>query len=171
MPVSDAPRLVVMGVSAVGKSSVAAALADRLGVPWADADALHPPENIAKMAAGTPLTDADRWPWLDRVGQVLAGGAEAGVIVACSALRRGYRDRLRDAAPTAQFIHLAGEEHVLVARSRARAGHFMPPSLIASQLATLEALGDDEVGLVVGVDATVTDIVDSVVAWMETHER
>lgn len=170
MPVSDAPRLVVMGVSAVGKSSVAAALADRLGVPWADADELHPPENVAKMASGIPLTDADRWPWLDRVGQVLAAGADTGVIVACSALRRVYRDRLRDAAPSAEFIHLAGEEHVLVARSRAREGHFMPPSLIASQLATLEQLGDDEVGLVVGVDATVTDIVESVVGWMQSHD-
>jgi len=171
MAASDAAQLVVMGVSAVGKSTVAAALAERLDLPWVDADALHPAENVAKMSAGTPLTDEDRWPWLDRVGEVLVDGAGTGVVVACSALRRAYRDRIRRVAPQTRFVHLTGEEALLQTRSQARLGHFMPPSLLASQLATLEDLGADEDGVVVTVDAPVGDIVESVARWWETHDR
>jgi carbohydrate kinase (thermoresistant glucokinase family) len=171
MPGADTPRLVVMGVSAVGKSSVAAGLSAALDLPWIDADSLHPAQNVAKMAAGIPLDDADRWPWLDLVGHALSGGAGSGVVVACSALRRVYRDRLRRAASDVRFVHLVGDEAVLLARSRARPGHFMPPTLIASQLATLEHLEADEDGIVVGVESSVRDIVDSVVTWSRAHER
>ncbi|QEW04217.1 gluconokinase [Microbacterium lushaniae] len=153
--------IVVMGVSAAGKSSVAAALSERLGLPWADADGLHSADNVAKMAAGQPLSDDDRWPWLDAVGQALAAGAATGgMIVACSALRRSYRDRIRRHAPDAVFVHLSAPDEVLAARAAARTGHFMPTTLLASQLATLEPLGLDEPGVVVDVTPPVADVAD-----------
>ncbi|WP_353807514.1 gluconokinase [Agromyces sp. SYSU T00194] len=145
-----APRIVVMGVSAVGKSSVGAALAARLGVPFADADDLHPRANVEKMAAGVPLTDADRAPWLDLVGDALAA-SDDGLVMACSALRRTYRDRIRSRAPETVFVHLHGDPEMLAARAAARTGHFMPPALLASQLATLEPLAEDEPGVAVDV--------------------
>lgn len=147
------PRVVVMGVSAAGKSSVGIALAALLGVPFADADDLHPPANVAKMASGVPLDDADRAPWLDLVGRALAD-APTGLVVACSALRRSYRDRLRAAAPGVVFVHLHGAPDLLAARAAARAGHFMPPALLESQLATLEPLAPDEAGIVLDVAAS-----------------
>jgi gluconokinase len=128
-------RLVVMGVSGCGKSSLGTALAAALALPFTDADDLHPATNRAKMAAGQPLTDADRWPWLKAVGTVLA--ANAGV-VACSALRRSYRDRLRDTAGPVQFLHLVAPREVIAERLAAPRGHFMPLALLDSQLATLE---------------------------------
>jgi carbohydrate kinase (thermoresistant glucokinase family) len=134
-------RLVVMGVSGCGKSSLGAALATALALPFTDADDLHPAANRAKMAAGQPLTDADRWPWLQAVGAVLAGGAG---VVACSALRRSYRDRLRDTAGPVQFLHLVAPREVIVERLAARRGHFMPLALLDSQLATLEPLAPGE---------------------------
>jgi carbohydrate kinase (thermoresistant glucokinase family) len=130
-------RLVVMGVSGCGKSSLGAALATALALPFTDADDLHPVGNRAKMAAGQPLTDADRWPWLQAVGAVLAGGAG---VVACSALRRAYRDRLRATAGPVQFLHLVAPREVIAQRLAARRGHFMPVALLESQLATLEPL-------------------------------
>jgi gluconokinase len=129
-------RILVMGVSGSGKSSFGAALAEVLALPFADADAFHPPENIAKMSAGIPLTDADRWPWLDAIGSWLAE-RPAG-IAACSALRRAYRQRLREAAPGLVTLHLSGAPELIAARQAARPGHFMPPTLMASQFATLE---------------------------------
>lgn len=156
-----APAIVVMGVSAAGKSSVTAALAARLQVPWADADDLHPAANIAKMASGSPLTDEDRWPWLDAVGDaVAAGAASGGIVVACSALRRAYRDRLRTRAPHILFVHLTGTPELLATRAAARSGHFMPASLLASQLAVLEPLDADEPGFAVDVTPPVADIAD-----------
>jgi carbohydrate kinase (thermoresistant glucokinase family) len=134
-----------MGVSGCGKSTVGSLLAAQLGVPFLDADLMHPPANLAKMAAGTSLADADRWPWLDRVGAALAAAPD-GVVVACSALRRPYRDLLRRAAPDVHFVHLAGAREELAARMHARDGHFMPVSLLDAQLATLEPLGPDERG-------------------------
>lgn len=139
--------VVVMGVSGCGKSTVGALLADRLGVPFLDADSLHPPENLAKMARGTPLDDADRWPWLRVVGSALAGYPD-GAVVACSALRRAYRDLLGEAVPGLRFVHLVGTREQLAARMRDRDGHFMPVSLLDTQLATLEPLGVDEPGIV-----------------------
>jgi gluconokinase len=167
----SSPIVVVMGVSACGKSSVAARVAARLGVPWRDADDLHPPANLLKMAAGTPLTDDDRWPWLDAVSAVLAEGAAGdGVIVACSALRRSYRDRLRQAAPGVAFIHLHGTADLLAERARARADHFMPPSLLTSQLETLEALGEDENGVVIDVADAVDVVAATAFDWIEHHD-
>ena len=139
-------RFVVMGVSGAGKSRLGAMLAEALGGTFIDADDLHPPANRAKMAAGTPLDDADRWPWLDRVAAAMAAPAPP-VVVACSALRRRYRDRLRQGAPGTVFLHLAGSPEAIEARLRTRRGHFMPPSLLRSQIDTLEPLGPDEAGL------------------------
>ena len=130
-----------MGVSGCGKSSLGAALATTLALPFTDADDLHPAANRAKMAAGQPLTDADRWPWLQAVGAVLASNAG---VVACSALRRAYRDRLRDAAGPVQFLHLVAPREVIAERLAARRGHFMPLALLDSQLATLEPLAPAE---------------------------
>jgi gluconokinase len=136
-------RLVLMGVSACGKSSLGVALSAALGSPYVDGDDLHPSANVEKMRAGVPLTDADRWPWLDQVAATLAQGAP--VIVGCSALRRVYRDRIRAGAGGAvRFVHLSGSREVLAARIAARTGHYMPPALLDSQLATLEPPGPDE---------------------------
>ena len=129
-------RMVIMGVAGCGKSSVGEALSVRLGIPYRDGDDLHPPANIARMSRGEPLTDDDRWPWLARVAEVLA--AEAPVIVGCSALKRAYRDVLRDGHADIRFLHLTGTPELIMARQAARIGHFMPASLIASQFATLE---------------------------------
>lgn len=139
-----------MGVSGCGKSTVGRALATRLGVPFVEGDALHPPENVRRMAAGIPLTDEDRIGWLDAIAGCLAGdpGARHGVVVACSALKRAYRDRLRTAAPDLRFVFLHGDESLLSARLAQRRGHYMPPSLLPSQLATLEVPGPDEHALV-----------------------
>lgn len=136
-------RVVIMGVSGCGKSSVGEGLAARLGIPYRDGDDLHPPANVEKMRAGTPLSDEDRWPWLDRVAGVLA--TSAPVIVGCSALRRAYRNRLRaGAGGTVQFIHLTGSRDLIAGRMAARTGHYMPPSLLDSQFAALEPPGPDE---------------------------
>lgn len=136
-----APRVVVMGVSGCGKSTVGSLLARRLEVPFLDADALHPPANVAKMSAGVPLTDEDRMPWLDAVARELA--APGSVVVACSALRRSYRDTIRATAPDAVFVHLQGLRDLLAARIAARLDHFMPASLLDTQLETLEPLAAD----------------------------
>ena len=136
-------RLVIMGVSGCGKSSVGAGLAARLGLNYRDGDDLHPLENVAKMRAGMPLTDGDRWPWLDRVGEVLL--ADAPVIVGCSALKRAYRDRIRTAAGgPVTFVHLAGSQEVIAARMALRQGHYMPLSLLDSQFAALEPPAAEE---------------------------
>ena len=153
-------RLVIMGVSGCGKSSVGAGLATRLGLNYRDGDDLHPPENVAKMRAGMPLTDADRWPWLDRVGQVFL--ANAPVIVGCSALKRAYRDRIRTAAGgPVTFVHLAGSQEVIAARMALRQGHYMPLSLLDSQFAALEPPAAEE-AITVSIDqpleALVADI-------------
>lgn len=134
-------RLVVMGVSGCGKTSLGMALAQTLGVGFIDADDLHPQANRQKMASGQPLTDADRAPWLDLVAQCLAD--QAPVIVACSALRRAYRDRLRLAGEV-QFLHLSAPQELIAQRLAQRQGHFMPPALLTSQYAALEAPGPDE---------------------------
>jgi gluconokinase len=149
-----------MGVSGSGKSAVGAALARRLGVPFADADAFHPQANIAKMAAGTPLTDDDRRPWLDAVGQWLARHNDGGVM-SCSALARRYRDQLRSHCPSIEFLHLTGSPELIGRRQAGRAGHFMPSSLVQSQFDALEPLGVDERGMAVDVDQSVAAIVET----------
>ena len=148
-----------MGVSGSGKSTVGAALAEALGLPFADADALHPAENVARMAAGVPLTDDDRWPWLDAVGAALAEARETGMVMACSALRRVYRDRILAMAPSARFALLEVPRDVLEARMEQRPDHFMPASLLDSQLAALEPLGADEPGVTVPATASVSRLV------------
>lgn len=154
------PPIVVMGVSGSGKTTVAAALAQRLVVPFADADAFHPEANIAKMAAGTPLDDQDRHPWLEAIGEWLARHGDGGVM-SCSALKRSYRDQLRAHCPRVEFLHLSGSPELITRRLAGRRGHFMPPSLLQSQFDTLEPLGPDERGITVDVDEPVEAIVES----------
>lgn len=158
------PRVVVMGVSGCGKSTIGALVADAMGAVFMDADSLHPLANIAKMAAGTPLTDEDRWPWLEIVGQELAAAGADGVVLACSALRRTYRDAIREKAPDTVFLHLSGTRAVLESRLEGRSGHFMPTTLLDSQLATLEPLDADERAAVVDIASSVPQIVSESVA-------
>ncbi|OBK65127.1 gluconokinase [Mycobacterium sp. 1165178.9] len=154
--------VVVMGVSGSGKSTVGAALAQRLRVPFVDADTLHPPANIAKMAAGEPLDDHDRYPWLERVGDWLAAHRDGGV-ASCSALKRAYRDQLRTHCPDVEFVHLSGSPELIGGRLAARTEHFMPAALLRSQLDTLEPLGPDEAGMTVDIGPEVDAVVDVVV--------
>jgi gluconokinase len=155
--------LVVMGVAGSGKSTVGRRLAETLRRPFLDADDLHTAVARARMAAGMPLEDADRWPWLDRVGTWLA--AHAGGVACCSALRRAYRDRLRRQAAEVLFVLLDVPEPVLAERLTARTGHFMPVGLLRSQLATLEPLGGDEHGLVVDGTLPTDWLVDRIGAF------
>jgi gluconokinase len=165
--VSDhAPLIVAMGVSGSGKSTVGAALAQRLRVPFADADDFHPPANIAKMTAGDALDDDDRQPWLETIGEWLREHEGSGGVMSCSALKRMYRDQLRRHAPTTEFLHLDGTHEVITRRQASRPGHFMPASLLASQFATLEPLAPDENGVVIDVDQSIDAIVDQ---YVTTH--
>ncbi len=141
-PALRADRIVVMGVSGCGKSTFAQAVAQRLGLPMVDGDDLHLPHSVAKMRAGIALDDADRWPWLDRIGAVLS--QPGGSVVACSALRRAYRDRIRAACPSVLFLFLDGAREPILHRMQKRQGHYMPTTLLDSQLATLERPGPDE---------------------------
>ncbi|WP_067434763.1 gluconokinase [Nocardioides jensenii] len=158
----EKPLLVVMGISGSGKSVVGAALAQRLRVPFVDADDLHPPANIAKMTAGHALDDHDRHPWLETIGAWLTDHADGGV-VACSALKRKYRDQLRHHSDRVDFVHLDGTREVIAGRQASRPGHFMPASLLTSQLQTLERLSPDEHGLVIDVDQSIDAIVQEYV--------
>ncbi|MEV6978265.1 gluconokinase [Kitasatospora sp. NPDC093806] len=162
------PTIVVMGVSGVGKTTLARLLADRLDLPFAEADEFHPAANIAKMSAGTPLDDQDRAPWLRAVGAWLKERAEAGTggVVTCSALKHGYRDILRAACPDAWFLHLSGGHELVEDRLAHRTGHFMPPSLLGSQYAALEPLGPDERGAVLDVGPTPEELVEKAVALL-----
>ena len=166
-----AAAIIVMGVSGSGKSTIGALLAERLGWPFADADGFHPPENVAKMAAGTPLTDADRWPWLDAIAAHIGAARQAGqpVVVACSALRRAYRDRLRAGHGDLLFLHLSGAPEVIAARQAARQGHFMPPSLMASQFATLEDTVAEPDAVTVSVKASPDEVVEAALAHLRQH--
>ena len=156
------PQLVVRGVSGSGKSTVGAAVAQRLGIPFADADDFHPAANIAKMTAGHALDDDDRYPWLEAIGEWLAAHP-SGAVVSCSALKRKYRDQLRRHAPGATFLHLAGGQDVIARRQAGRPGHFMPSSLLTSQFDTLEPLAPDEAGVTIDVDQSVDAIVEEYV--------
>lgn len=156
-------RFVVMGVSGVGKTRAGLALAGALGARFVEGDDLHPEANRARMAAGTPLTDEDRWPWLDRVGAALAEGP-APVVGACSALARRYRDRLRAAAPGLVCLHLVGAPVLVGERLRARQGHFMPPALLGSQFAALEPLEPDEAGFAVNVEHSPEEVLEALLS-------
>lgn len=174
--------IVLMGAAGCGKTTVMAALADRLGWATAEGDEFHSPENVAKMQSGVPLTDDDRWPWLLAIAawigerEAAAGAATAAgagdygrnAIVTCSALKRSYRDLLRDGHASVRFVHLVAPEAELDARLRERQGHYMPARLLASQLEALEPLGPDEPGGAVGavgelqeVVAAVLDLIDA----------
>ncbi|MGE3194586.1 MAG: gluconokinase [Microbacteriaceae bacterium] len=155
-------RIVVMGVSGAGKTTVGRALAERLGLAFQDADDLHPAANVAKMAAGVPLDDSDRGPWLAVVGEALAAAPEPGMVMACSALKRAYRDAIRARAGDARFVLVTAPVAVLRERIGHRTGHFMPPALLDSQLATLEPLGPGESGATVDVSGTLDENVDAV---------
>jgi gluconokinase len=161
-PCSSSRPIVIMGVSGAGKTVVGTALAARLGCPFVDGDALHPQANVDKMSAGHPLDDADRVPWLDRIANWLAAHDHGG-IVACSALKRGYRDRLRRTAPDAVFVLLDPPVALLRERTAHRSGHFMPTSLLDSQLATLERPAADEHAIVVSDTGTVHSTVAAIV--------
>jgi gluconokinase len=162
--------VVVMGVAGTGKSTIGRRLAAALDVPYAEGDDFHPPENIAKMSAGTPLDDADRWPWLDTIGAWARGRAGQGGVVAGSALKRVYRDRLRAAAPGTVFLHLTGDRALVARRMTERTGHFMPPALLDSQFAILEPLQPDEPGVEVEVTGTPEEITVRAVAALGALE-
>jgi gluconokinase len=153
--------VVVMGVSGCGKSTVGTRLAQQTGATFLDADDFHPPANVQRMRAGIALTDAERAPWLDALAARLAsaGAADESVVLACSALRRSYRDALRRGAPSLTLVHLTGSEALLAERLAARPGHYMPPALLPSQLATLESPADDEHAVTLDVAATTDELV------------
>ena len=154
--------VILMGVSGCGKTTVGNALAARLGWPFYDGDDYHPAENVAKMSQGIPLTDADRWPWLDYLGGLLRSHLEAGesVLLACSALKQSYRDRLADGLSGVMFVHLRGDFNLLNARMLARRGHYMKAEMLRSQLETLEEPRD---ALVVEVDQAPEAIVEQII--------
>ncbi|WP_439551120.1 gluconokinase [Falsiroseomonas sp.] len=148
------PLILVMGVSGAGKSTVGQAIAAALGLPFADADDFHPEANIAKMSRGEALNDDDRWPWLAAIGAHLAAHRGRGCVVTCSALKHVYRDALREAAPDLRLVFLTGDPALVAARQAARQNHFMPPSLVASQFATLEPPAPEEAAITLDVGAT-----------------
>ncbi len=160
----------LMGVAGSGKTTLAGILQDRLGLPYAEADDFHPPANIAKMSAGTPLDDDDRRPWLEAIRDWLSEQTRAGrpSVVTCSALKRSYRDLLRTAEGRVRFVHLTGGTELLEDRMAHREGHFMPTTLLPSQLATLEPLGDDEDGVTVVVDVPPDVVADRTLAALDT---
>jgi gluconokinase len=153
-------HILVMGVAGVGKSTVGAELALQLRVGFVDADVFHSEGNRAKMAAGIPLTDADRAPWLDEVGSVLS--ATPDLVVACSALKRSYRDQLRKWSPDLFAVHLTCDKELLMERLEAREGHFVSARLLPSQLETLELLASDEHGIEISADTELETVVDRI---------
>jgi carbohydrate kinase (thermoresistant glucokinase family) len=163
-------RLIVMGVSGCGKSTMAMALGERLGLEMVDGDDLHPPENIAKMRSGIALDDADRWPWLDRIGAYLSQQHTQGRVVACSALKRAYRDRIREQAGPVCFVFLNGSFELIEARLHQRVGHYMHAGLLTSQFQTLEIPRSDETDVItLSITQPVDDLVRQVLAALQTH--
>ncbi|WP_328772737.1 gluconokinase [Streptomyces sp. NBC_00286] len=163
--------VVVMGVAGTGKTTVGPLVADRLGVPYAEGDEFHPEANIAKMSAGTPLTDEDRRPWLDAIGRWAHERAGLGGVVSCSALKRSYRDRLRASAPGVVFVHLKGDRRLIEDRMAHRQGHFMPTALLDSQFATLQPLEADEAGVAVDVSGSPEEIAERAVTALHGLDR
>jgi len=161
--------IVVMGVSGCGKSTVGQLLARACGVAYVEGDDLHSPENVERMRSGNPLTDEQRRDWLELISHqlALAHARRAGLVVSCSALKRAYRDVLRRGAPDLQFVHLHGAPALLAQRTAQRVGHYMPVSLLASQLATLEPPGPDEQALAFDVAEPPQRVVDQVLARLQ----
>lgn len=156
--------LIVMGVSGSGKSTIGEALAERLGWPFEDGDRFHPASNVAKMSAGHALTDEDRWPWLRAIADEIDRICEAGerAVIACSALKRAYREVLVHGRDDVRIVYLDGTQDLISARLAARKGHFMPPALLVSQFKTLEKPADNENPVNVSIDGTVENIVDDI---------
>lgn len=161
--------IVVMGVSGCGKSTVAEALASRLRWPFAEADTFHPTANVEKMRAGVPLTDEDRWPWLEAMRAWIESTRASGrrCIVTCSALKRSYRERIAGGLADARFVHLHGPYDLIAARLATRQHDYMPASLLRSQFEALEPPGEDENPLVLPVDRAVDDLVREIVAKLD----
>jgi gluconokinase len=163
--------IIVMGVSGCGKTTAGEALARHFGLPYIEGDALHPAANVAKMASGTPLNDDDRWPWLDEIGASLKAH-RGGAVATCSSLKRVYRDRLRETAGGGlRFMFLKCSRDVLEQRMQARKGHFMPPSLLASQLATLEDPSGEAGVVTVNGDAGHEEIIAEIISGLGTGSR
>ncbi|WP_244971423.1 gluconokinase [Paramicrobacterium chengjingii] len=158
-PAPPPPLIVVMGVSGCGKSTIGAALADKLGIDFIDGDRLHPQTNVQKMSHGIALNDSDRLPWLADIGRTLRDYRDSGLVLACSALKRIYRDAIRWEVPNVIFVHATGDADLIAQRQSSRHGHFMPASLLESQLSTLQALSPDEIGFEVDIRDAVTAIV------------
>lgn len=163
------PLVVVMGISGVGKSAIGHELADRFGLDYADGDDFHSEANIAKMSAGTPLTDEDRWPWLEEIAAWLTEHEETGGVISCSALKRAYRDVLRKGSARTVFLHLGGAHDLILSRMEGR-DHFMPTSLLESQEKTLEPLGEDENGWSFDIAPSPEEIVDAFIAQSQLSE-
>lgn len=170
---STARLFVVMGVAGCGKSSIGEALAEQLGGTYLDGDTYHPPGNVAKMSRGDPLTDEDRWPWLEHFASEMQQ-RDGIVIGGCSALKQSYRDHITKAAgERTVFIHLSGSRDLIRSRMDARTGHFMPVSLLDSQFATLEPPGSNEDAVTIDIDAPVNTIITNIIAALQGsgHER
>ena len=158
-----------MGVSGSGKSTVGELLTRRLGARFIDGDLLHPRANITKMESGQPLNDEDRRPWLESIGQQLADAGDRSLVIACSALKKSYRDIIRGSDPSVRFVLLHGDAGLLTERTAQRRGHFMPSSLLASQLDTLELLGSDEAGFQLDITETPEDLADKAAAMLRKY--
>ena len=157
-------KIVLMGVTGCGKSTVGAALAEKLGVTFIDSDALHSESNKKKMSSGTPLNDSDRQPWLQAVAETLR--SNESIVVACSALKKSYREKILVGAPTTQFIHLVGSQELISARLNERSHEFMPIELLESQFQTLEPLEQSERGKVIEISQSIEEIVDEITSWL-----
>lgn len=163
-------RLVIMGVSGCGKSTLGTQLAERLGVSFLEGDALHPARNIALMRAGVALTDDDRRDWLNAIADHLHQlPADTGLVIACSALKRRYRDRLRQACPELRFVHLSGAQDLIGERLAQRRDHYMPASLLGSQLDALEPLADDESGWMLDAGLGVAQLLSQTLQHLQEH--
>lgn len=171
IPVNPPPIVVVMGVSGCGKTAVGRLLAARLGVPFHDADTFHPPENVERMRSGLPLDDAARGPWLDRLARLIDDAVREGhgLVLACSALRRSYRDRLGTGRPGVRLVFLDGEETLIRERLERRTGHYMPASLLASQCAILERPTAEERPVTIDVASPPDSLVEDILAALGRH--
>ena len=171
-----APLVVVMGVTGCGKSTVGQLLADRLGVPFVEGDALHPPENVERMARGIALTDDDRRGWLQALAQRIDAACHQqhqphrqGLVVSCSALKRAYRDVLRSASPNLAFVYLHGSQTLIAERLAARVGHYMPASLLPSQFQILEVPAPDERALTLDLNLPPHTLAEQAAAWVQSQ--
>jgi gluconokinase len=158
-----------MGVSGAGKTTIATGIAEAMAWEMAEGDSFRPEANVKKMASGTPLDDDDRWPWLRAIGQWIDEHHDRSAVITCSALKRAYRDLLREGRPTVRFCELDADEALIGPRISARAGHYMPASLLPSQLATLEPLQPDEPGVHVSVAGTPEEAVQDALRALDLH--